>query len=233
MDGFIEKFNIFDLFTMLIPGVIICTLLGISLSSKYYYTWNNCGIEKYTIFFILSYFCGIIMQQIGNIIDEKVLYKLIYGGYPKQVFLSQDNLRKFFNNEFFYNEVMKIKEKLIDDLTINMEIINTEEQRLQLNEFLFLYCLNIVENNHLTYKSDKMLVISEMNRSLSFGCLLVCILNLVLCFLINGFSLYKNFFIIESSILVILFFIFFYCKIQFEKYRYKEIFQSFLVYYIQ
>lgn len=32
MDGIIEKFNIFDLFTMLIPGVIISILFGISLS---------------------------------------------------------------------------------------------------------------------------------------------------------------------------------------------------------
>ena len=36
MDVILKKFNIFDIFTMIIPGVIISTLLCILLSFKYY-----------------------------------------------------------------------------------------------------------------------------------------------------------------------------------------------------
>ena len=50
MDSLIEKLNIFDLFTMLIPGIIISTLLSVSLSWKYYNIWINYGNEKYVIF---------------------------------------------------------------------------------------------------------------------------------------------------------------------------------------
>lgn len=58
MEGAIEKFNIFDFFTMLVPGVIISILFCISLSYKYYETWNTFGSEKYTVFIIISYLCG-------------------------------------------------------------------------------------------------------------------------------------------------------------------------------
>lgn len=71
-----KKFNIFDFFTMLVPGVIISILFCISLSYKYYETWNTFGSEKYTVFIIISYLCGVAMQQIGNILDEKVINKL-------------------------------------------------------------------------------------------------------------------------------------------------------------
>ena len=83
----LKKFNIFDFFTMLVPGVIISILFCISLSYKYYETWNTFGSEKYTVFIIISYLCGVAMQQIGNILDEKVLYKYIYGGHPRIVYL--------------------------------------------------------------------------------------------------------------------------------------------------
>ena len=87
MDGIIEKFNIFDLFTMLIPGVIISILFGISLSYEYYEIWNTFGSEKYTVFIIMSYLCGVVMQQIGNVLDEKIMYKHIYGGHPREIIL--------------------------------------------------------------------------------------------------------------------------------------------------
>ena len=50
MENLLEKFNMFDLFTMLIPGVIISTLLCISLSLKFYKQWINLGNEKYIAF---------------------------------------------------------------------------------------------------------------------------------------------------------------------------------------
>ena len=43
MEKFVEKFNIFDIFTMLLPGIVISCLFSISLSFKYYDTWKNYG----------------------------------------------------------------------------------------------------------------------------------------------------------------------------------------------
>ena len=50
MEKFVEKFNVFDLFTTLIPGIIIMSLFGISLSFQWYEKWETYGNEKYVIF---------------------------------------------------------------------------------------------------------------------------------------------------------------------------------------
>lgn len=80
MEKFVEKFNVFDIFTILLPGVIISCLFSISLSFKYYDIWKNCGNEKYVLFFVFSYVLGVMFQEIGTILDKKYLGKYLYGG---------------------------------------------------------------------------------------------------------------------------------------------------------
>lgn len=219
----LKKFNIFDFFTMLVPGVIISILFCISLSYKYYETWNTFGSEKYTVFIIISYLCGVAMQQIGNILDEKVLYKYIYGGHPREIFLLKDEYNKVLNSELSYNEALKIREHIIDKYEINCKNIKNIKQ---LNVLVFSYCLILEEKNHLTYKSDKMLVISEMSRSLFLGCIFTLFLN----FFIYKYKSYYKFYMIESILLLVLAFIFAYRKVQYEKYRYNSVLKTFLVY---
>lgn len=186
-----KKFNIFDFFTMLVPGVIISILFCISLSYKYYETWNTFGSEKYTVFIIISYLCGVAMQQIGNILDEKVLYKYIYGGHPREIFLLKDEYNKVLNSELSYNEALKIREHIIDKYEINCKNIKNIKQ---LNVLVFSYCLILEEKNHLTYKSDKMLVISEMSRSLFLGCIFTLFLNFFMIYKYKSYyKLYMSF----------------------------------------
>lgn len=220
----LKKFNIFDFFTMLVTGVIISILFCISLSYKYYETWNTFGSEKYTVFIIISYLCGVAMQQIGNILDEKVLYKYIYGGHPREIFLLKDEYNKVLNSELSYNEALKIREHIIDKYEINCKNIKNIKQ---LNVLVFSYCLILEEKNHLTYKSDKMLVISEMSRSLFLGCIFTLFLNF---FMIYKYKSYYKFYMIESILLLVLAFIFAYRKVQYEKYRYNSVLKTFLVY---
>ena len=220
----LKKFNNLDFYTMLDPGVIISILFCISLSYKYYETWNTFGSEKYTVFIIISYLCGVAMQQIGNILDEKVLYKYIYGGHPREIFLLKDEYNKVLNSELSYNEALKIREHIIDKYEINCKNIKNIKQ---LNVLVFSYCLILEEKNHLTYKSDKMLVISEMSRSLFLGCIFTLFLNF---FMIYKYKSYYKFYMIESILLLVLAFIFAYRKVQYEKYRYNSVLKTFLVY---
>lgn len=162
---------------MIIPGVIISTLLCILLSFKYYNIWLECGNEKYGIFFIFSYLLGVVLQQIGDVIDEKILYKYKYGGNPRDIFLQRDRYFKIINVDMTYEDILQVKKIIVDDCRIN----NNGEKNI-LNRAVFSYCLNIIEMNGLTYKSDKMLVISEMSRSLSIGFLVAMVLNICLIF---------------------------------------------------
>lgn len=227
MEYLFEKFNIFDLFTMLIPGVIISSLSCISLSFVFYEQWINLGNEKYIIFFVISYLIGITFQQIGDIIDNKCLYKIIYGGNPREIFLLKDKRTKVLNNELAYKDVLNIKRYLVDLLKINIEKIKTIEQQKQLNTRIFAYCLNIIEVKGISFKAEKMLVISEMSRTLSLGCIFIILLNL---FVVLYFRIHYTFYFVESIILLFLSGIFLYRKIQYEKHRYRIIFRMFLIY---
>lgn len=53
MEKFVEKFNIFDIFTTLIPGIVISSLFGFSLSFRYYDIWISLPSEN--IFYFLSF----------------------------------------------------------------------------------------------------------------------------------------------------------------------------------
>lgn len=114
MDVILKKFNIFDIFdifTMINPGVIISTLLCILLSFKYYNIWLECGNEKYGIFFIFIYLLGVVLQQIGDVIDEKILYKYKYkyGGNPRNIFLQRDRYFKIINADMTYEDILQVK----------------------------------------------------------------------------------------------------------------------------
>ena len=76
MEKFIEKFNIFDIFTMLGPGLIISCLYGVSLSFQYYDIWKNYGNGKYVLFFVFSYFLGIIVGYIVSLIIFQIIIKM-------------------------------------------------------------------------------------------------------------------------------------------------------------
>lgn len=227
MENLLEKFNMFDLFTMLIPGVIISTLLCISLSLKFYKQWINLGNEKYIAFFVISYLLGICLQQIGNVIDEKFLYKIIYGGNPREIFLLKDRYSQILSNDFVYNDALYIQKYMITYLDINTKNIKNIEEQKQLNARIFSYCLNIIENNGTSFKADKMLVISEMSRSLSLGCIIIIFLNM---FIIISFHSNYIFYITEIVILLLLSTIFLYRKIQYEQYGYRIILRMFLIY---
>ena len=142
MNSFVEKFNIFDLFTTLIPGLIISALLGISLYPTYEDLWLGLGNEKYIGFFIFSYLCGVIFQELGNIADSIFLYKMLYDGNPREVFLLPDKHKKFFDFDLSYKNALKVRDYLINYFDIKNA--NDLDQK-KLNSFIFTYCLNMSE----------------------------------------------------------------------------------------
>lgn len=224
MNSFVEKFNIFDLFTTLIPGIIISAFWGISLYIQYETLWFSLGNEKYVAFFILSYLCGVIFHEFGTIADHKFLWKILYGGNPREVFLSSDNHTHFFEFELSYINALKVKDFFVN--YFNISDPNNFNQR-KLDSFIFTYCLNMAETKNLTGKTDKMLVISEMSRSLFWGCIFTIILDL---FMIHFFPCYSQFYFIEIVVLFILTVIFLHRKIRYEKYRLQILLRTFLMY---
>lgn len=131
---------------------------------------------------------------------------------------------KIFNDDVSYEDALRIKQHLKN--YINIEISeNADDEKL--NSLMFAYCLNICEQNGLAFKVEKMIVISEMSRSLFWGCIATIILNIIM---ILFFSCHSLFLYGEIPFLIIIAIIFLSRKRRYEQYRIRILLRMFLIY---
>ncbi|MCH5271760.1 MAG: hypothetical protein J1E83_13650, partial [Lachnospiraceae bacterium] len=228
MDKFVDKFNIYDLFSMLIPGIGITTLLGITLSFRYYELWKNYGSSKYVVFFILSYFCGVIFHELGAIVN-RLLFKIIYGGKPREICFMDPKPKKrwqlfrviIFDNDEFFGNVKTLYEYICNQYVYisNDNSSKNGEKRCNrndknLNSIVFGYCVNIAENKNIIGKYKNFNVISEMSLSLFIGCFITIIINGIM-FIVD--PCHYVYYIIIALILIVLAYIFIHRKVRYER----------------
>lgn len=276
MDKLLERFNLFDVFTMLIPGVIITTLAWISLAEPMAYYFADVGNEKYLFFIVIGYFVGVIYQEIGTIMDRLFLSKRLYGGALREVFLDKERnagakWKKFgnpaiLNEPGFFEEVKKLKEKLAKEFMFEAAsgpeagaagaeagagsvagsgvsgaganeagASEAEKARAEANSnSLFCgYCLDLCERHGIHAKSEKISIISEMSRSLFWGCATMVVLNLILILstIITGFSGgLILFYVVESILLAVAGLVMLKRKARYEVYRLRIMLRAALIY---
>lgn len=218
MEKLTDKLNIFDIFTMLIPGIFSFGIISLSLAGDYYSIWEKTGNEKYVLFCIVSYVYGIFLQEFGAFCDQKFVYENLYGGRPRELFLQKKWYEEIWNNEVAYEDALKIKE--------HFEIDFDKKNENESNALMFAYCVNFCELNGMSGKIDRMLAISEMARSLYWGCVLAIAVNVIL--LIQGATMYK-FLVLEIIILSLLAPIFMHRKKRFEQYYIRMLVRTFLI----
>ena len=276
MDKLLERFNLFDVFTMLIPGVIITTLAWISLSEPMAYYFADVGNEKYLFFIVIGYFVGVIYQEIGTIMDRLFLSKCLYGGALREVFLDKEKnasakWKKFGNPAIlsepgFFEDVKKLKEKLAKEFMFEAAsgpeagaagaeagagsvagsgaseaganeagASEAEKARAEANSnSLFCgYCLDLCERHGIHAKSEKISIISEMSRSLFWGCATIVVLNviLILSTIITGFNGgLILFYVVESILLAVAGLVMLKRKARYEVYRLRIMLRAALIY---
>ncbi|MBP5733905.1 MAG: hypothetical protein J6W66_08815 [Lachnospiraceae bacterium] len=276
MDKLLERFNLFDVFTMLIPGVIITTLAWISLSEPMAYYFADVGNEKYLFFIVIGYFVGVIYQEIGTIMDRLFLSKRLYGGALREVFLDKEKnagakWKKFgnpaiLNEPGFFEEVKKLKEKLAKEFMFEAAsgpeagaagaeagagsvagsgaseaganeagASEAEKARAEANSnSLFCgSCLDLCERHGIHAKSEKISIISEMSRSLFWGCATIVVLNviLILSTIITGFNGgLILFYVVESILLAVAGLVMLKRKARYEVYRLRIMLRAALIY---
>lgn len=209
MSDFMEKFNIFDIFTMLIPGVVFWCSIGVVLSLNECEWWKRLGNQRYVYFLVASYVIGIVLQEIGTIFDKLFLHKLLYGGQQRKTFLTKENWKKSFSNECMYKIGKEIKKSVIKQMGHR----NVAEE--EINLFVFSYCVNYLEKRNLNSKVDKMLILSEMSRSFMYICLIIFGVLEYKIFFGEGYWGYR----IAKVVTLIFFCIFLLRKYRYEKYR--------------
>ena len=246
MEKLLERFNLFDLFTMLIPGVIITTLAWISLAEPMAYYFADMGNEKFLFFIVIGYFVGVIYQEIGTIMDKLFLSKCLYGGPLREVFLSKERnagakWKKFgnpaiLNEPGFFEATEKLKERLAKEFMFEGGVPEdgagaSEAEKAQAeansNSLFCGYCLDLCERRGIHAKSEKISIISEMSRSLFWGCATMVVLNVIL---MAAFRENVLFYVIESALLVIAGLVMLKRKARYEVYRLRIMLRAAMIY---
>ena len=224
MEKFVEKFNIFDLFTMLMPGIAsLCALSGVMVF-KYYEIWKRADSEKYIVFFVLTYVYGLFLQEIGNFFDKKFLYKILYGGEPRKIFLLEEFQEQIWESEAQYNNACSIRKYLKKYIDFK-ELKHVSKK--DVNYLMFAYCLNKCEMLNLTNKVDRMLALSEMARSLFWGCCFAICMDV---YFIATFSSNNIFLWIEMLLFFSLSIVFVNRKKRFEQFYIRILIRYFIIY---
>lgn len=215
MEKITEKFNVFDIFSMMIPGIGILMIFCISFSPVYYNTWKEIGGEKYVVYLIVAYFCGILYHEIGTILDKLVINKLLYTGKIREIFLLENGHKEIFAEDLYFQDALFIRDYFIKNLKIEMPRHMTQQEEKEFNSVIYGYSLNLIEKLKLNQKSEKMIAISEMSRSMFWGCISGAFLDVVMFFLLGQ----SSFYLLNSIFLLVVSLIFLRRKKRYELYR--------------
>lgn len=76
MKDIFDKFSIFDFIAILLSGICISTISLIVIYFVYGLKFSiSLGIDKNILFFIISYLLGIIFQEVGAFLYNKVFFR--------------------------------------------------------------------------------------------------------------------------------------------------------------
>lgn len=215
MDKIFDKFNMFDVFTTLIPGSIILMLWCFISSNGNMLIFGEIFGMKYLSFAIASYFLGLVLQELGCVLDEKVLFKILYGDNPRKIFLTKDLSKRLIRNPVNHAYIESLRDDVLKKTKMKESVGKYTEE--DVNSFVFSYCMNVLEINGLNNKFDKMLILSELSRSIFWGSagLFLWMLYKIHFADANICFLYE-----KMCMLIIICLLFAEKKVRYERYRY-------------
>lgn len=221
MSDFLEKFNLFDIFSMLIPGTAIAFIYMLIMPRTWLPNLSLPFGAEVATFFAVSYFVGIVLHELGTML-ETPMGKLLYGGKPNGMCLLEKPKGKLavLRNQEVLHSVIKLASKC-------PFCISEEEMNFDKSSFVYQYCVNFLEIHKASGKADKMLVISEMSRSLLVGFFLALVLQIVAA--LQGEVALDGTFYHCVLLLLCLTALFVERKVRYERYRYSVVFRTYLV----
>lgn len=229
MEDFIEKFNLFDIVAMLIPGLtfIFFTKLTLNCTDTDLYS----KFEEFTILALLifGYILGFVFQEIGAMLDKIILHKFYYGGDLKEIFLMEAKKKKVFDNDVYYYMGQLVKEDIIKASNLRDE--NVWKNEGATNRYVYNYLLDYLEIKGLKAKSDKMQVLTELGRSLmavSAICVVLSLKNISIVFSCENLQISIS--VISAVVFMILTWIFFRLKTRYEKYRIRTMIRTYFIF---
>lgn len=223
MNDFLKKFNIFDVFSMLIPGLIITTMFVISVPREAMHEIKNFLPQgNYLLFFVLSYLVGLLFHEISRMSDC-LWHRIYYHGKIREILLDESKCKRLIKNAQTRLLICKHKEKTLN--SAKNESCDIQKNTNGESAFIFSYMLNYVEMKGYSSKLDKMATIAEMSSSLLNGFIVLLVSHIFLGFLYKTtteISFYV-FLIFEIFVIIIMFF----RKRRYEQFRISNLIRIF------
>lgn len=208
MKDLLNKFSIFDFIAILLSGTCICTIMLLTLYFVYNIKFSiSLGIDNNILFFVVSYLLGIIFQELGAFLYNKIIFKndmllrRTLNLKLKNTLLSVDEKKSVYR-------YFKKKHNVLDERTI------------------YNYCKIYVFNKYKKQEHDRGISLSAMSRSLSVYSFMTFITMIVLLFfeISNINYTYLYIFLILLPLLSLIFFVRY---LYFTNNRYANILHTF------
>lgn len=165
MDNIFDKFGVYDLFGMIVPGILISAEFLYLMPEFFANIIKKCesGIAGYFLFFVISYTVGIVFHELGTIWDEKA-------GLLRNTFMEDYGENKVISGRLDFEMANILKTKVLQKCELNnLADLTGDNKNYEETKFLYSYCVNFSEINGINGKSEKMQSTSEMSRSLFLG----------------------------------------------------------------
>ena len=223
MNDFLKKFNIFDVFSMLIPGLIMTTMFVISVPKEAMLEIKNFLPQgDYLLFFVLSYLVGLLFHEISRMSDC-LWHRIYYHGKIREILLDESKCTRLIKNAQTRLLIFKHKEKILN--SAKNESCDIQNNMNGESAFIFSYMLNYVEMKGYSSKLDKMATIAEMSSSLLNGFIILLVSHTFFGFhykTTTGISFYA-FLVFEVLVIIIMFF----RKRRYEQFRISNLIRIF------
>ncbi len=214
----IGKFNIFDIFSMLIPGCVTTCLIYISLYPLKLDLFANIDADEYILAIVFSYVLGLILQEVGHILDSKLVCRFLYGGDIRSNYTLPNNKQLIFDESFSKSYFCAIKRYFIKNTNLSCKQLN--------DRMIFQLCSNTLEMAGVKQVADKFIVLSEMSRALAISFLGIGIVDL---FIIMFYNELWKLYVTMACVCLFLSYIFIKRKKRYEVYRLKNILRTFYI----
>lgn len=180
MDNILDKFGIYDFFGLLVPGMVFLYAL-ICMDFPLLENLNYPSIDALVVvgFILLSYLCGMIMQEIGSFIDDKFIHMR---NKAETNYLEKKNHKCkllyffMFTNSFEDKELKSIKQLIYDLVGKDIDKMKDDNKKQQVCKQVFFICKSHLENNDKIGKAEKLNAMFAMSRDL-----IVCNIGIIVC----------------------------------------------------
>lgn len=183
MDKVLDKLGLYDIVAVLLSGMVITTLSYLLLTAVYAINIEalNNGFDSGVvfIFLILSYFIGLVFQELGSLFQFTV-HKLIHNNSLAMYKTRKHWEKEKDNGQKSYQYITKAEFELLKEKLQNVDMDSKEWN----DNTIFYYCKKYKEADDMNF-IEKLQSLSGMSRSFAIHFFIVFFLPLFIIFLSN------------------------------------------------